>query len=335
MTQPTWTLGQTPWISDDDAHPGPRCRVIIDNDFSGAPDDLYQVVHHVLSPSVDIRAIIGSHLRPGDPFDSGPATAANAVARLHELFAVMGLDVGDRVVQGSDVALVDRTTPQDTPAARAIIAEALRTDVDTPLFVVCGGGLTDLASAWLLEPAIADRLTVVWIGGPEYPELAAEPPGVTNPEYNLAIDVVAGQVLFNDSDLPLWQVPRDRYRQCLVSDIELRRRVATRGVLGRFLYDAISRVDAFVWGSGALRAETYALGDSPLVLLTALQSYFQPDSSSSDHVVVPAPRLTDDGDAEPRADGRPIRVYTRLDTRLMFEDMFAKLEAFAEWYEQA
>jgi inosine-uridine nucleoside N-ribohydrolase len=331
MTQPTWTLGQAPWISDDATHPAPRCRVIIDNDFSGDPDDLYQVVHHVLSPSVDIRAIIGSHLRPGDPFDSGPATAANAVVRLRELFAVMGMDAGDRIVQGSDVALVGRTSPHDTPAARAIVAEALRTDVDTPLFVVCGGGLTDLASAWLLEPAIADRLTVVWIGGPEYPELATEAPGITNPEYNLAIDLVAAQVLFNDSNLPLWQVPRNVYRQCLVSDIELRLRVRSRGALGAFLYEAIASVDRLMASAGHGAAETYALGDSPLVLLTALQSFFQPDPSSSDYVTVAAPTVDEAGAATPRPDGRPIRVYTRVDTRLMFEDMFGKLEAFAEW----
>ncbi|WP_165372785.1 nucleoside hydrolase [Pengzhenrongella frigida] len=331
MTQATWALGETPWLFGDGGHPAPRSRVIIDNDFSGDPDDLYQVVHHVLSPSVDIRAIIGSHLRPDDPFDSGPDTAANACQRLRELFAVMGLDAEDRIFQGADVALKDRTTAHDTPAARAIIAEAMRDDTDTPLFVVCGGGLTDLASAWLLEPRIAERLTVVWIGGPEYPQLAAEPPGITNPEYNLAIDVVAGQVLFNDSPLDLWQVPRNIYRQCLVSDIELRLRVAGRGPLGRFLYDSISVVDRHVWATGALRAETYALGDSPLVLLTALQSYFQPDSSSSDHVVLPAPLLDDTGAATPRPDGRPIRVYTRVDTRLMFEDMFGKLQAFADW----
>jgi hypothetical protein len=36
-----------------------------------------------------------------------------------------------------------------------------------------------------------------------------------------------------------------------------------------------------------------------------------------------------------RADGRPIRVYTRIDNRLMFEDMFAKFTAFARWRQGA
>ena len=56
----------------------PRMRVIIDNDFGGDPDGLFQLVHHLLSPSVEIRAIIGSHLKAGDGFDRSNETAANA-----------------------------------------------------------------------------------------------------------------------------------------------------------------------------------------------------------------------------------------------------------------
>ena len=324
-----WTIGSFPWLSTEGA---PRMRVIIDNDFAGDPDDLYQVVHHLMSPSVEVCGIIPSHLAPGDPFSPGPRTATSAERRLRELFAVMGLDAGDRIWPAAETAILDRSTPQDSAAARAIVAEAMRDD-DRPLFVVCGGGLTEIASAWLLEPAIAQRLTVIWIGGPEYPGHAVEPPGVDNPEYNLRIDLSAGQVVFNDSDLPLWQVPRNVYRQCLVSDIELRLRVRTRGTLGAFLYDAIASVGRLLASAGHGGAETYALGDSPLVLLTALQSHFHPDPSSSDYVVVAAPTLDDSGTPSQRPDGRPIRVYTRVDTRLMFEDMFGKLEAFARWRE--
>ena len=111
MTQNTWTLGTYPWLPSDASQPGPRMRVIIDNDFSGDPDDLYQVVHHVLSPSVEVRGIIASHLAPGDPFDPGPDSAANAVKRLHELFDVMGLDADRWIYQGADGALANRTSP--------------------------------------------------------------------------------------------------------------------------------------------------------------------------------------------------------------------------------
>ena len=78
-------------------------------------------------------------------------------------------------------------------------------------------------------------------------------------------------------------------------------------------------------------SETYALGDSPLVLLTALQSLFEPDPSSSRYVNRPTPALDDSGSYVPIAGARPMRVYTHVDTRLMFEDMFLKLAEFAEW----
>ena len=43
----------------------PRARVIIDNDFGGDPDGLFQLAHHLVSPSVEVRAIIGSQHYPG------------------------------------------------------------------------------------------------------------------------------------------------------------------------------------------------------------------------------------------------------------------------------
>ncbi|MBT0770284.1 hypothetical protein KIH74_15185 [Kineosporia sp. J2-2] len=56
----------------------PRLRVIVDNDFSGDPDDLFQLAHYVLSPSAEIPFVIGSHLSPGDGFDPTDVQADNA-----------------------------------------------------------------------------------------------------------------------------------------------------------------------------------------------------------------------------------------------------------------
>jgi purine nucleosidase len=326
----TWALGTAPWQVIPPAG-APRARVIIDNDFSGDPDDLYQLVHHLLSPSVEIPLIVASHLRPGDPFDPSDRQAENAAAVALDVFARMGLESTAVIVQGSNVPLADRFTPQPAAAVDAIIAEAMREDVSTPLFYVAGGGLTDLASAWLVEPRIAERMTVVWIGGAEHEGLAVPPPNAMPIEYNLLIDVAAGQVVFGDSTLALWQIPRDVYRQCLVSDAELRLRVAATGPLGRYLYDEVAvvfdMVGAFLGGA----SETYALGDSPLVLLTALQSIFEPDSTSSRHVERPTPAIADDGSYVEAAGARGMRVYTWVDTRLMFEDFYLKLAEFERW----
>src|SRR3954462_12214201 len=101
----------------------PRMRIGVDNDFSGDPDGLVQLAHHALSPSVDLRLVIGSHLRPDDPFDSSGTTAEEAAGLAREILALAGRD--DVAVRaGSNAALVDRTTPAASPAARALVAEA-------------------------------------------------------------------------------------------------------------------------------------------------------------------------------------------------------------------
>jgi purine nucleosidase len=306
----------------------PRARVIIDNDFSGDPDDLFQLVHHLLSPSVDVRFVIGSHLSPGDPLDPSKQQAENAARIAREALDQIGLSGVVPVYEGSNFALGTSARPIDNPAVRAIIAEAMRDDTELPLYVALGAGLTELASALLIEPRIADRMTAVWIGGGEHDGLAAPPPNGNPVEYNLNIDIKAAQVVFNDSRVPIWQVPRDVYRQCLVSRAELELRVRPHGTIGANMVDAVDRVIEKAGRMGYLLGETYALGDSPLVLLTALQSAFEPDSSSSSHLTMPNPRLDDEGRYTANPDGRPLRVYTRVDTRLMFEDLFLKLEAF-------
>jgi hypothetical protein len=301
-------------------------RVICDNDYSGDPDGLFQLAHHLLSPSVDIRAVIGSHLRPGDWNDPSDRTADNAKEEADEVVRLLGLEGQVRTIAGSNVGLDDRTTPIASAAALAIVAEAMA-DSELPLYLTCGAGLTEVASAWLIEPRIAERLTVVWIGGPEHPGHAWAPPDPDGPEvseYNTRIDIAAARVVF-DSPLPLWQVPRDVYRQAIWSFAELDEHIRPCGPVGAHLAASLDRVVEKAAAVGMDLGEAYILGDSPLVLLTALQSPYQPDPSSSRYVIVPAPRLDADGRYVERQDGRPIRVYTQIDVRLMFGDLVGKL----------
>lgn len=303
----------------------PRARVIIDNDFSGDPDDLFQTAHHLLCPAVEVPFIVASHLSVGDPWDPTTTQATNATNKVNELLDVMGMAGKVKVLTGSELAIVDTKTPQRTAAAEAIVAEAMRDD-KRPLYYAAGAGLTDLASAWLIEPRIAERLTLVWIGGLEHAELASPPPGGEGAEYNLRIDFAAGQVIFNDSTIPIWQCPRNVYRQMLFTHAEMETQVRPLGKLGAYLTDSIERVMKWTGEAGWAIGDTYALGDSPLVTLTALQSSFQADPSSSSYVVRPAPRLDAAGQYEANPNGRPIRIYTQIDTRLTFGDMIARFQ---------
>jgi purine nucleosidase len=294
-----------------------RIRVISDNDYSGDPDGLWQLAHLLLSPDAEVRLVIGSHLREGDPFDPSGTSAGNAARRAREIATACGRD-DVRIVAGSNTPGVVRGEAVD-----AIVAEAMRDD-PRPLYVTCGGGLTEIASAWLAEPRIAERLTVVWIGGPEYPG-GHVPPGAMPVEYNTLIDPAAARIVFNDSDLPLWQVPRDAYRQVLVSMRELDHRVRPLGPLGALLVDALEGVRAMMREHGLDPGATYILGDNPLVLLTALQSGFEPDPCSSQSFRRPRPRVRDDGTFDFDGAGAEVRVFTRLDVPLLLGDLIAQL----------
>jgi purine nucleosidase len=306
----------------------PRMRIIIDNDFGGDPDGLFQLVQHLLSPSVEIRAIIGSHLKAGDGLDPSKETATNAKKKIEEVLNIMNPGKTYPVYQGSNFALENDSTAQPSDAANAIVKEAMRDDTKLPLYVVCGAGLTDIASAYLLEPKIASRLTLIWIGGPEYAELAAPPPGYTSLEYNLAIDLKAGQVVFNKSAIPIWQIPRNVYRQVMMPYSSVLLKVKTQGKIGEYLTNNIERMMKMSIKYNFNVGEIYIVGDSPLVLLTALQSSFEPDPSSSFYVLRPSPLINGQGLYEVNHKGRNIRVYTDLDTGLLLEDFFSKLVLF-------
>ena len=101
--------------------------------------------------------------------------------------------------RGSPVYLPDEKTPVDSPAARDLVERAKAYSPEKPLYVVAIGAITNVASALLMEPAIADNIVVVWLGGHalEWPE---------NAEFNIKQDVAAARVVFG-SGAPLVMLP--------------------------------------------------------------------------------------------------------------------------------
>ena len=309
---------------------GKRYSVIIDNDFCGDPDGLFQLVHHVLSTSCDIKGIIGAHHNGFSFFRDlqGKDDAEKSVNKVNEALELMGLKEQLKVVPGAAEKMTDPKQPIVSEGARFIVEEALKATPEKPLYVCVGGPLTDIASAWLMNPEIGKNIILIWIGGQEYKETGAiVPPGYSMPEYNLNLSIAAAQVIFNKSDMRIWQIPRDVYRQCMYSMTELEVKVRPYGKLGAYLYDSLAGIMA--GRNGFSMGETYILGDSPLVLMTALMSNFETDPASSHYQYVTIPTIADDGSYRYNHGGRQIRVYDRIDTRLMFADMEAKLQLFA------
>jgi purine nucleosidase len=292
---------------------GPRARVIILNDLAGDPDGLFATVHALLSPSTEVRAIIGTLGGTINPADT--RTAEEAQAKAVQILTLMGLAGKVPTYAGSNTKLMNASTPVKSAGAAAIVSEAMRTDNNKPLYVTVGGSLTDVASALIMQPAIADKFTLVWIGGAPYP--------AGGPESNFSEDPIAAQVVFNSSKIPIWQVPQNAYAQCMVSRTEIQLNVQPYGAIGAYLSQSLvsfsKELEQFI-NTG----ETWTLGDSPLVLLTALTQWFDPTGTGSVFASIPAPHLNSDGTYGPGS-GRLIRVYSILDTRLLFSDFFAKM----------
>lgn len=304
-------------------------RVISDNDYCGDPDGLFQLAHHVLCRSVRIPLIIGSHLPTA--FSSGH-DAADSATRARDLLRIMGLSDTLKPISGAERPITSIAAWKPSPATQAIVQEAMRTDAPEPLIYAAGAGLTELALAWLAEPRIGKRIKLIWIGGNAHAGFGTSSARNSAPEFNFSIDPLAAQVIFNQSDIEIWQVPSDQYRTMLFGAGELDE-LGTFGPLGAHLkaaVDAVPEMFAKIPGLPTVpRTDAYVLGDSPLVTLSALVTPFAPDPASSRCTIMPTPTINPDGSYTTRPSGRPMRVYTNLDTGLTFRDMMAKFRMLA------
>lgn len=267
----------------------PLCRIVVDNDFSGDPDGLLALAHHLLAPSNQVVLITSSFLNQSLP---GPhATAADGAALAAELVEVVGGPT-PAVVAGSEHPF----GPDDgarSAAADAIVAEARRTD-PLPLYVVCGGPLTNVAEALRTAPDIAERFTLVWIGGSTRDG---------DFEYNRDTDPSAASFVLGLPQVGVHQFPLEAYRRCAYSIAELEQDVGGAGRLGQWLWTHFTSPPDWIVLGGV-----WPQGDSPPLLVTALTD------ESSRYTETPA---------EP---GRGVRrIYTDVDFRLLMGDLLARL----------
>jgi hypothetical protein len=267
-----------------------QCRVVVDNDYAGDPDGILALAHHLLSPSNRVVAITSSFLNPRfvTPPATDGATAADGARLAAALLAELGLESPPPVSIGAEAS------GGGSAAAEAIVAAA-REEIELPLYVVCGGPLTNVAAALELDPGIAARLTLVWIGG------SLDPAAF---EYNRDTDPAAAEAVFATRGLTIHQFPLETYRRCAYGIAELEVDLPATGLLGSWLFDCFSSPPDWVQLGGV-----WPIGDSPPVLITALTTDSSTHSAPSDGVT----------------------VYTDVDMRLLVGDLLAKLRLHERW----
>jgi purine nucleosidase len=285
--------------------PEKKYRLILNTDAKNEADDQFTIVHALLTPTFDLHAIAPAHF--------GSIKSATSLKDSHDevmkLLDLMKLTGKVPVVDGATGAIPDETTPAPSPCAQLIIDEAMKDDPRT-LYVAFLGPLTDMASALLMEPKIADRkVCVVWIGGGEWP--------VGGREFNLSNDIAAANVVMR-SKVQVIQIPTTVYRLMAVSYAELMERCYDKGPIGKYLTEQL--ID---WNFRKHPApiEHRSLGDTP-----ALSVILNPMGGVSSWR--PAPEFNALMHYVHTGANRPIKVYDTIDVRYILEDFYAKLARF-------
>lgn len=289
-----------------------KVRVIVSTDCKNEADDQFAVAHHLMTPRFDVKGIVAGHFWKNPQMYGELGTAKASYDEVLKLLDIMEVKDKYPVLMGAARGLENEETPMDCEGARFIIEEAMKEDT-RPLYIACQGALTDVASALLLEPEIASRMTVIWIGGGDYPDGGFE--------FNLMMDVHAANVVFA-SQVPVWQVTKSLYKVMAVSLAELQLKVEPCGAIGKYLFEQM--VDFNEYAAGYEMAwphgEIWGLGDQGTIAV--LMEELEKES----YHMVPAPRVAEDMHYIHGQGNREIRVYDYLDARLTLEDFFAKLK---------
>jgi len=284
--------------------------MVLDTDTFNEVDDQFAVAHALLSPeSMSVEAIYAAPYYKKNI--SGPGEGMElSYQEILRLLQRLNIEAEGLAHRGSAAFMADETTPVRSAAADDLIERALRGGPeDEPLYVVAIGAITNVASAILLEPAIIDRIVVIWLGGNALYWPAAR-------EFNLSGDPHGARVLF-DCGVPLLQLPCWPVVSHLLTNVpELERYVEPCGAIGAFLTERVKDYAAEHKGWG-----------KEIWDLAATAYLVNPDWVET--VLVHSPILTTEERWSVDQRRHFIRTATRIKRDPIFRDFFDKLAAFA------
>lgn len=282
--------------------------VVLDTDAFNEIDDQFAIAYLLRSPQrARVVAISAA------PFlNTKVATPGEGMEKSYqEIFKILKLTGEERPVwRGSEQFLPDDKTPVDSEAARNLIDLAMTYSPEKPLYVVAIGAITNVASALLLKPEIAERIVLVWLGGQAQHYN-------NNLEFNLRQDVAAGRVAFG-SEVPLVQLPcRGVVSQFATTRYELEHWLLGKNPLSDYLAsNAIAHCEALAPGKP---------WSKPLWDVTAVAWLCNDDEVFMQHRLERAPIPEYDHRYTPNPNGKWFRYVYYINRDALFADMVEKL----------
>jgi purine nucleosidase len=205
-----------------------RMRVIIVSDATNEIDDIWALSLAILYPDrFDIEGFVGSnydHTETG----VGPESIELSVNGIRTILAKAG-KTGKYPVYAGSHPMQYEFAPSRSEGVDFIVKKAMTASPDNPLWIIGLGAPTDLASAYLQEPAIKDKIVVFWHGRTH----ATWPYRLQN--YNVKGDMHASRILFH---APFPFVLFDTGTQLNAGTLEESEiNVKPYGELGEYLYN--------------------------------------------------------------------------------------------------
>jgi len=282
--------------------------MVLDTDTYNEIDDQFALTHTLLaSDRAGLEAVYAAPF--ANERSSGPA---DGMARSRdEAEAIIGLGPAPAVpvFEGATEWLGVTGTPVPTAATADLIERAGSLPADELLYVVAIGAPTNVGTALALEPSLAERVVVVWLGGNArwWP---------TAREFNLQQDPVASRALL-DSGVPLVLVPCGGVVDKLLTvRTEVEAFVRPAGKLGELLAD---RYAAFVPDRPGASKVIWDLAATAWAL----------DPSWLTWSLTPSPRLTSDLTWSFDPARHLIGEVTAVDRDAIFGDLFGRMAAWS------
>lgn len=201
-----------------------KLRVIIDTDTRNEIDDVWAIALAMRCPErFQIEGFVGANYDNESP-GGGSASIESSVRMIETVLAKAGLQGKFPVKRGSP-PMRYQFEPSESEGVDFIINKAMASPPEDPLWVVGLGAATDIASAYLKEPRIAEHIVVFWHFRTEWPKRCWN--------FNVIGDVRAARIVFH-SDLSFVLFDTGKNLTC---PMEQSARWVDYGPLGRFVHE--------------------------------------------------------------------------------------------------
>lgn len=144
----------------------PQRAVILTTDIGAEMDDQWTLAHLALAPEIELRGIVTTHA----PGLGAPAAESAAKVAREVLRRMLPSGVAaPPVFPGSSSALKSQTVPQSNAGVEFMIRQSRSFTSQRRLGVLVTGAATDVASALLVDPSLAERVEIIAMGFDAYP----------------------------------------------------------------------------------------------------------------------------------------------------------------------